>query len=230
MPLKIIKTPNDPVHSCRAVYIADSSQNKGARPQGDLYRDENGALRSRRADRRNQQANSNLFVGLDLGQANDFTALVIVERNENGHAVRHIERTRFVSYPDIAARVSNLMARPELNGAQLLVDRTGVGRPVYDLLRTGGLNPIGITITGGSRVTGNRRNPRVPKRDLINAVLLALQSETLFIAADLPGADLLRQELADMRAKVTAAGHDQYEARAGTHDDLTIALAIAIWV
>jgi hypothetical protein len=87
------------------------------------------------------------------------------------------------------------MRRPELAGARLVIDGTGLGRPVLDLLRSSGLDPVAVTITGGRNVTGGRRRLGVPKRDLINAVLLSLEAGKLKIAADIKHADHLRAEL-----------------------------------
>ena len=48
--------------------------------------------------------------------------------------------------------------------------------------------------------------------------------------ADLPETPTLTAELAGFQMKVTAAGHDQYGAwREGAHDDLVLAVALAVW-
>jgi hypothetical protein len=69
-------------------------------------------------------------VGLDLGQANDFTAVAVVEAAGDDLHVRHLERFRNTLYPDVAERVEALMDSPQLKGkASLVIDATGVGRP-----------------------------------------------------------------------------------------------------
>lgn len=35
----------------------------------------------------------------------------------------------------------------------LVVDQTGVGRPVFDLVTKAGLEAVGVTITGGDAIT-----------------------------------------------------------------------------
>ena len=127
------------------------------------------------------------FFGLDLGQSHDFTALSIVERAEvRGqwdpvrfcHTIqvelrlRHLERIpRGTNYPDVVRRVARIMQTPVLAGqSELLVDATGVGRPVVDLLRQtrldGLLSPVNITSgLAESRSTSGYNN--VPKRDLM---------------------------------------------------------------
>jgi hypothetical protein len=116
-------------------------------------------------------------------------------------------------------------------GARLVIDATGVGRPVVDLFRASGLDPTAVTITGADRATGNFRSARVPKRDLVNVVLLALQAGTLTIPAELEHAPTLARELAEMRRKVSVNGHDSYGVWTdGEHDDLVLALALALWL
>lgn len=58
---------------------------------------------------------------------------------------------------------------------------------------------------------------------------MALGHERLKIAK-LPLAATLKAELKNFKRKYTPAGHEQYEAwRSGDHDDLVLALAIALW-
>jgi hypothetical protein len=179
-------------------------------------------------------------VGLDLGQAHDFTAIAVAEvvggrlGNDRGtlsYAVRHLERVRGKPYPEIVRRVGALLATPELRGnARLVVDSTGVGRPVVDLLRQAGLSPVAVTITGGDIVTHEGREYRVPKRDLVAAVQVLLQGRRLRVAEKLPEAQLLTDELQNFQIKLTATAHDVYGAwREGTHDDLVLAVALACW-
>ena len=47
-----------------------------------------------------------------------------------------------------------------------MVDATGVGSPVVDLLRQAGLKPVVVSISGGDRVTFGNGVLHVPKRDL----------------------------------------------------------------
>jgi hypothetical protein len=87
-----------------------------------------------------------------------------------------------------------------------------------------------ILITGGDAVTHEHGFWHVPKRDLIAMVQVALQTGRLKIAAALPEAATLTRELANFQMKITLAGHDTYGAwREGTHDDLVLALACALW-
>jgi hypothetical protein len=51
----------------------------------------------------------------------------------------------------------------------------------------------------------------------------------LKIAAVLSDAGALQQELKDFQRKVSDAGSATYNARTGAHDDLVLAVAIALW-
>jgi len=174
-------------------------------------------------------------VGLDLGQAADFTTLAVAERVEGevvSYDLRHLERLPLgTTYPAIAKRVSALMATREVaSNAELVVDATGVGAPVLDLLRDTGLSPREVTITGGDTVSEDGDSYRVPKRDLVSTVSVLLQSGRLRIAACLPEAETLVKELLNFQVKITNTANNTYGAwREGTHDDLVLAVALACW-
>lgn len=150
-------------------------------------------------------------------------------------SLRHLERFALgTPYPKIVERVKAMLATPPLldRPTALLVDQTGVGQGVVDMLVQAGLNPTPITIHGGDRVN---RAPdgalRVPKRDLIGAAQVLLQSERLKIARALPEAGTLRQELQNFRMKIDPkTAHDSYSHwREGVHDDLVLSVSLAAW-
>ena len=163
-------------------------------------------------------------IGLDLGQARDWTALAVLETQiwcsgallrdypwagvtegwnfpvrlypaaiehvlthdtsrwpgKPPLALRLLDRWRNVPYSDVVSRVAALMARPPLAGNCVLVlDNTGVGRPVCDLFRQAGLWPVAISTHGGDVVNRKRWDYRVPKRDLMAAVQSTLQTRRL---------------------------------------------------
>jgi phage FluMu gp28-like protein len=175
-------------------------------------------------------------LGLDLGQTNDFTAMVVLERAENELHARHIERLPLgISYPRQVERVAALVGSPQLaHDVLVAVDSTGVGRAVVDLLRAA-LVPLGtpltaITITGGSTASHVGSKWSIPKKDLIGAAQIALQSQVLKIASALPTAQLLADELAAYQVKISEDGRDTYgNGREAPHDDLVLALAIATY-
>jgi hypothetical protein len=156
----------------------------------------------------------NFFVGVDLGQSTDPTALCILEGySEVGdpadgpryfYDVRHLMRFPLgLSYPRMVTDIGTMLTRPPLNGSkvELIIDETGVGRPVGDIFNSHGLKPLRITITAGE----------------------------LRFAKELREAPTLQDELKDFRRHVSEAGRYSFSARDGKHDDLVLAVAIALW-
>jgi hypothetical protein len=192
---------------------------------------------------------SDFFVGLDLGQSQDFTALAVVERKEfegewdaaafahrteTSVSLRYLERLPLgTSYPDIVARVSKILHSAALKQGHrhLVVDATGVGQPVVDLLRREELGSeiLPVTITGGASEGLTKGGHRVPKRDLIVGLQVVLQEGELQIAAGLKEGAAFVREMADMRVQMTNGGRERYGARSGEHDDLVLAVALACW-
>jgi hypothetical protein len=177
------------------------------------------------------------FYGLDLGQSQDYSAAVILEAHGEGgrrtYDARHIEQWPLgTPYPQIVADVRATMDRHPLRGAcRLCIDHTGVGRPLYDLFAEARLQPLGITITGGAgwhRETG--RQWHVSKVMLVGTVQKFLQSGRLRIGRTLKHAGTLQRELRGFRVQVSKAATEIYGAREGAHDDLTLALAVALFV
>ncbi len=197
------------------------------------------------------ETEKSLFIGLDLGQIQDYSALAIIEcvrTITNGKDVIaslncvHLKRWQLrTSYPSIVKDVVQLVNSldPSLSseGGQpvLAVDKTGCGAAVTDLFKAEKINAElrPIMITGGSKVTIEEGSYRTPKRDLVGVVQVALQNRTLKIASQLPEAETLARELANFKAKISDAGNDSYGAgddwREGNNDDLVLAVALALW-
>jgi hypothetical protein len=186
------------------------------------------------------------FVALDLGQSADYSALVVLERRGNTPEqytfnCRYLQRWELrTSYPKIVGDVLQLVNSPTLarnnpNRTVLAIDATGVGAPVIDLFKREKTSAklIPIQITAGSEVNTENGTTRIPKRNLVSAVSIALQSGKLKIAKKLTLAGTLIGELENFKAKITASGNDTYGAgaewRVGNNDDLVLALAMAIW-
>jgi hypothetical protein len=185
------------------------------------------------------------YLGLDLGQKRDHSAVAIVERRDQYLAfqpqtnydllVRHVERVPLgTPYPAIVAGVRKLSETDELAGqCSVVVDATGVGAPVVDLLKRAQLNGrlYPVTITGGERERESGGVWSVPKRDLIAGVEVALEKGQLRIAKNLRDAGSLIRELMDVKSTTKqSTGRIRYGADGcRQHDDLVIALALACW-
>lgn len=188
------------------------------------------------------------YVGLDLGQSMDPTALSVTEKMTapvlsigyragkmqftTAYRVRHLERFPLgLSYPEMVRRTQSTLNTAPLRGnSKLIIDQTGVGRPVFDLFKQARMDPAGVTITAGLDWSREGMdNFRVPKGLLVSRLDAALHSGILQIAADLSEAKALREELADFKTSHTASGYAQFGARSGKHDDLVLSVAIGLW-
>jgi hypothetical protein len=200
-----------------------------------------------------------LFIGLDLGQAKDFSALAIIERGSTAtttdvrgetpnctntkdeinqlHCI-HLHRWQLrTSYPSIVADVVEMIngldpERTKGGKTVLAIDATGVGAPVVDLFKREKINAelVPIQIVAGANVSNENGMFRVPKRDLVSVIQVGLQNRTLKIASGLDLAETLSRELQNFTVKITDATNDVYGAwREGTHDDLVLAVALAVW-
>jgi hypothetical protein len=190
------------------------------------------------------------FVGLDLGQSQDHSALAVVEhveliqedrdavtyerRRERRCRVRFLERVALgTSYPAVVERVRTVVRRGAVAGrCTLVMDATGVGAAVLDLLRGAGLG-CGIEpviLTGGERERYKAGAWRLPKRDLITGLRVMLEKRELGLSRRVAGADLLARELGAMASRATSSGRVSFGAwQAGEHDDLVVATALACW-
>lgn len=147
--------------------------------------------------------------------------------------VRHLERLPLrTNYVDVVQHISGLLTRPPLASprADLVLDQTGVGRPVVDMFRRRGLRPRAVTITGGDGESQDHAdNYRVAKLLLVSRLQALLHSGELRIAKGLKEAQNLAFELQDFRASITDSGYTRFGAREGQHDDLVLAVAIGAW-
>lgn len=180
---------------------------------------------------------SKYFIGLDLGQSADSTAIAVSERIAPpattlppSYLCGHLERLPLgTHYPAIVEFVGKLMQTPELKGqSTLVIDATGVGRPVCDMFTQAGLEHVAVTITGGDRVNFEGGAARVPKRILVSTLQVLLQSKRLDVAPHMLR-EILIQELLAFQVTISEAANDCYEGRKGAHDDMVLAIALSTW-
>jgi hypothetical protein len=169
------------------------------------------------------------FVGLDLGQREDFSAIAVVEREEaawgrrGGSLVRHLERLPLgTPYAKVVERVSALVRHPEIAGrCRLVVDATGVGAPVVEMLGSAGLSGVmtAVTITSGAQAHGHGERWNVPRKDLLMGLVVMLETGELGICRRLGETARMLGELTCMTVR----------GKSGEHDDLAMAVGLACW-
>ena len=173
-------------------------------------------------------------AGLDLGQKRDFSAISLLEIVERVYArkdpvtwenardtcvrIVYLERVDLgTPYRDVVTHVVELMGDARLKDSTLVVDATGVGTPVVDMLRKADLpcRMMPVTITGGEHDAPVKGGYHVPKRELLTGLQVLVQSGGLQIPRRLMLADALIKELVGMKE--------------GSRDDLALATSLAWW-
>lgn len=194
--------------------------------------------------------------GLDLGKMSDHTALALAEERPTNAAewrdwasmspawspdprygVTWLQRWPLrTAYHSIAAAVAELVdaltARPGAE-VRLFVDATGVGTAVVEILAReptlAALGFMAVTITPGRAVTRVPGGWHVAKGELIAPAQVALQRGMLDISPQLPDARTLDHELRNFDVTLTESAVATYSHREGQHDDLVLAVALALW-
>lgn len=189
-------------------------------------------------------------IGIDVGQKRDPTAIAVIEtlvreindpghdrlRNELHHFVRFLQRLPLgTPYPDVARRLGEIWQRAAQRSRQpprVFVDATGVGTPIVDLLRAQipAVYLWAVTFTHGRRRKEDRaaRKVTVGKAHLVSHLQALLRDQRLHLPQHRE-ARALAEELLTYEIRVDENATDRYGAfRAGTHDDLVTALALAV--
>lgn len=214
-----------------------------------------------------------VHIGVDIGQKQDPTAIVVAELSERlSGRMRHVAAYTDVSgyhqpenlpiletvytvhmmqrlplgtsYPEVAARVAEVACSDRLLGRErlLLIDETGVGRPVYEMIAEavkaragwrGQMRPV--TFTAGDVYERDRHGTegsRLGKAHLVSRLQALLQArpERIELPAEHPEAPAVREEIKNYEIRVdSATAHDTYGAfKTVTHDDLVTALGLAV--
>lgn len=187
-----------------------------------------------------------LITGVDIGQSIDPTAIIVVERYtptaedagdqpRQEFSIRYVDRVPLgTPYTDVVehiAQVSELAESSAGRSVTTVVDATGVGKPIVDMLRRRLRMPLrAVTFTAAiDEVNPEPHTWRVPKRDLVQALEVVLQERRLHHAPGVWHLEDLRAELQAFEVNISKRGRDSYEAAGGHHDDLVMALALAIW-
>jgi len=158
---------------------------------------------------------SDYFVGLDLGLKRDPSAVVVLERlvRKTGKTnpldwsavlekitlIRRVERVPLETpYAEVPGMIGGVLRGLAGSGRKtLLVDATGVGAPVVEMLRAAGLpgRLTPVVITGGQNVGLMKGAETVPRRALLENLRSMLETGVLRAAHGLAGWEDLRREL-----------------------------------
>jgi len=195
-------------------------------------------------------------LAVDLGKLQDYTAISIINQfdryavpnparamavtrlhprvtGEVRYEVPYLRRlplgTDYVQQVATVDRLYGELKRRCKPRPTLVIDATGVGQPVADMFRHGGLQPIEIWFSGGNQPTTRPFGWNVPKRDIISALQRTIGRGELKIANQIPEAAVLVNEAVRMQAVQQPSGYVRFEHREGEHDDLLLSLGIGLW-
>lgn len=147
-------------------------------------------------------------IGVDLGQKNDFTAIVPMNSKRQALFVERIQD----DYPVQKQRLGAMVF--QMNFGRLVIDEANVGLAIVQDLRAAGF-PVEAVATNSAPV----------KRALIENLRVAFQNNTISI----PNDQVLIDELEAYTYEVLPSGQIRYSAPDGGHDDTVVALALSLW-
>ncbi|HEY3744592.1 MAG TPA: hypothetical protein VGL53_32335 [Bryobacteraceae bacterium] len=196
------------------------------------------------------EGDSRYTIGLDLGQSRNHTAMAVMKRvwmpatasefiasgsrgyqGEYRHTVVGADRLSLgTSYPRVVSWVKSVAAELGDELGAIVVDASGVGSAVMDLLRRAemGVRLVGVVITGNqaSAPPGHGRTAAgfetVSRTELLTKLQVAVQTGQFRV--DRPRCrewEAMRRELSTLRLDGAGPARQQ--------DDLAFALALAVW-
>ena len=145
-------------------------------------------------------------MGVDLAKHEDYTVISVL--NYSGHLV-FFDRFNKLDYTFQKARIISTARRYD---AQVLIDATGVGDPIFDDLRHS-IRVLPYRFTNKS------------KQELIMNLSLGMDKRVITF----PHETQLITELEKFGYQISKHGNIIYAGTAGFHDDCVISLALAFW-
>jgi hypothetical protein len=188
-------------------------------------------------------ATSFIYLGLDLGQHQDPSALSAIWKYPENMALPTGPRMQCQAvyrwplgtlYRKIRLDLARLLERSGWEGAFLAIDETGVGRPVVEEFQLAQLPaqicPIYITAGHAATFDSHQLSFHVPKSELVSTLIAAMDEDRFAFSQGIREAEVILNELRNFRTKITAHQHEVFLAREGQHDDIVLATAMAAWL
>lgn len=204
------------------------------------------------------------LLSWDVAQKQDKTALQLWRRTPSIVPGNRIAEDRVFNYLDLVyqremegvpyteqcRRVQELMNGERMkNNCDLIIDGTGIGQAVVDIMREHGLEPIPIVFTSGLTMNvkyaeatrrfggfGKTLDLRtiaelcVPKVDMIHAAKVLLEQNRIRIATGVANAEEFKKQLLHFKGKVNERGNVSYGNDAeAKHDDWVACFIMACW-
>lgn len=162
-------------------------------------------------------------------------------------------RMQGVRYTEQSKMIRELLRRTNmLNNTQLIVDGTGVGEAVVDIMREDGLMPLPIVSTGGNsvnpvyadfgKVFGGSSSKQlrgaqvlkeitVPKDDMVHASMIVLEQGRLRMADNLQHRENFKMQMARFKGTFNEKTRNRTfnNDQDTTHDDFVVTFMLAAW-
>jgi phage FluMu gp28-like protein len=153
-------------------------------------------------------ADHTYVLGWDVAKHEDFSVMTVLDA-ASGQVVA-FDRFNGVEYPLQLARL--VLLAKKYNDAYVIMDSTGVGDPLFDMVRGLGLTVEGYYFTNLS------------KKEIVDGLSLAIEHQRVTF----PNIPELIDELEAFAYKITESRNVVYSAPEGHHDDCVFSLALAV--
>lgn len=172
---------------------------------GDVFRN----IKSICVGQRRPLPDDKLYVGIDLGNKNDYTVISIFNKQKEQVALYRFQKNDWNEITDEIKRILS-----SLKNYICYVESNGVGNPIFDTLKLAFGNKVREWITSSSS-----------KEEIINNLIYAMDNMEIRLLDD----DVQRSELETFTFQFSKnTGKVSYGARNGFHDDIVMATAIAL--
>ena len=154
------------------------------------------------------------------------------DKKRFGYNLVAMARKQGLPYDQIVEWVARTLRKPEFNRNQppeFLLDSTGVGVAVKDMLAAKGVRMKAVTITAGEAFSRQGPIYHVGKARLIGTFLGAFDAGKVRVNPNMPIWPALEKEMLGFRAEMSAQGRAKFEAEPGENDDMLFALALCVW-
>jgi hypothetical protein len=189
-----------------------------------------------------------LFVGVDLGYAQDYSAAVCLEQLWTPAGISHYRVASVVrwnlrtDYSQVAVELRRVEEQLKTYAASkgklcypvFIIDCTGVGEGVFILVKREMPNADlwKCYLTGGTepRVDYSERTVYLPKNQGVSTLNALFDSDCIHFTTKLALIEAIKGELRAFRAKISSEGRESFNAKAGAHDDILVATLLGAWI
>lgn len=155
------------------------------------------------------------IMGVDLAESEDWTVISVFDTNTKKEV--HLDRFQKRDYP---LQKKQIIAKAfRYNNARIIMDVTGVGRPIYEDLMNEGVFVEDFTFTGKS------------KEEMIGRLIVAVEEKQIRLLPIAVATDEMEAFEFKYRDEKTGLPlkNIQYGAPQGYHDDVVCARGLAVW-